>query len=70
MDVSSIIKRAGGVVAVARAINRHPSTISGWRRVPAEVAVDVAQLAGLEPSDIRPDVFRDPKSLAHGEIAA
>lgn len=61
MSVSTIIKRAGGVVAVARVIDRHPSTISGWRRIPAVFVVDIAHLARMSPEQVRPDIFREPR---------
>lgn len=60
MTVSDIIKRAGGPSAVARAVQRDHSTVVGWRRVPAEHARKVAELARLHPHEVRPDIYDPP----------
>ena len=63
MDKSSlteIIKRAGGRRAIARALGMTEQAVGQWRQVPPRWAVDVAAMAGMSPTEIRPDVFRDP----------
>lgn len=61
MDVREIIRRAGGTCAVAKKTSRSHSTVSLWKRVPAEIAVDVAAMAGISPEQVRPDIFREPR---------
>ena len=46
---------------VARTISRHHATVLQWRQVPAEHARAVAKLAGLHPSDVRPDLYDPPQ---------
>ncbi|WP_081477930.1 carph-isopro domain-containing protein [Komagataeibacter medellinensis] len=62
MSTREIIRRAGGVTKVASILGLHHSTVSLWvrRGVPAKYAVDIAAMAGLQPADVCPDVFRDP----------
>lgn len=60
MDIAEIIKRAGGVAKLARAIGRHHATVLRWKRVPAEHARTVAQLAGVPRHELRPDIFDPP----------
>lgn len=58
MDIKEIIKQAGGVAAVARAVGvKHPS-VCGWTRIPAEHVGAVAAISGLAPEIIRPDLAR------------
>ena len=60
MNVAEITKAAGGPVRVAKAIKRNHATVLQWRRVPAEHVRTVARLAGLDPSDVRPDLYDPP----------
>ena len=63
MDVTDIIKAAGGPSRIAREISRSHATVIGWQRgnrVPAEHARDVAKMAGLDPSQVRPDLYDAP----------
>ena len=64
MDVKEIIRLAGGVAHLARALGvRHPS-VSEWKRVPADRVQAVSALSGLPPHMIRPDVFSSPAAEA------
>ena len=53
------ITEAGGVTALARAINVTPQAISQWDRVPAEraIAVEQATKGKVTRQELRPDVF-------------
>ncbi len=53
------ITEAGGVTALARAINVTPQAISQWDRVPAEraIAVEQATKGKVTRQQLRPDVF-------------
>ena len=64
MQVREIIKAAGGASRVGREIGRHHATVLGWERVPAEHARQVAELAGVHPHDVRPDVYDPPPEPA------
>jgi DNA-binding transcriptional regulator YdaS (Cro superfamily) len=57
MDIRDIIRTAGGPSHLARLLGLRHSTISEWRRVPAEHVGPVAKASGLAPALIRPDVF-------------
>lgn len=57
IDVKSVVRLAGGTVFVARALGLTHSAVSQWRRVPAQHASKVADLAKIKPHDVRPDVF-------------
>ncbi len=54
LTVPEIIARAGGYVAVAQALGIARTTPYSWQEVPAIHVLRLAQLAGLEPRDIRP----------------
>ncbi|MGE4061978.1 MAG: pyruvate, phosphate dikinase [Rhodospirillaceae bacterium] len=57
------ITEAGGVTALARAINVTPQAISQWDRVPAEraIAVEQATKGKVTRQELRPDLFGEPK---------
>ena len=56
-SVHDIVRLAGGAKVIARAINRSPSGVPAWRRVPEEHVLTVAHLAGLHPHQVRPDLY-------------
>ena len=62
IDITAIVKRAGGDQAVAQAFGISWQAVQLWRksRVPAERVLKLSQLSGVEPNYIRPDVFGDP----------
>lgn len=43
---------------IADVLGLSPSTVSEWRRVPAHHVQRVAEITGLAPEVLRPDVFR------------
>lgn len=59
--VAKTVKKAGGPVALSRALGCSPQAISRWRRIPAERVLAVAEAAGMNPSDLRPDLYPPAK---------
>ena len=60
MDTKDIVDKAGGVYAVAEAFGITRQAVEQWiktNRVPAHQALAVADMAGLPPSQIRPDIY-------------
>lgn len=47
---------AGGVTRLARALHLLPSTIAKWQRVPQAHVQTIAQLYGIMPYELRPDL--------------
>lgn len=69
MDTKQIIAKAGGVVKVARALGlTHPS-VSVWKQVPPPHVRAVANMAGLHPSEVRPDLYDPPGAPQSAEAA-
>ncbi|GCD53066.1 transcriptional regulator [Acetobacter pasteurianus] len=66
--MKDLIKAAGGVTKVAKAVNRSHSTVSLWCRVPAEHVQTVSRLSGIPVWKIRPDVF--PAPISAGAVDA
>ena len=50
--------------AIARACGIRRQAVHNWRRVPPKRVLTVANLIGLTPEQIRPDVFK-PKKARH-----
>lgn len=50
------LEAAGGVSRLAAYLRLHPSTISGWRRVPAGYVLAISKLTGIAPRELRPDL--------------
>ncbi|TJV70314.1 MAG: helix-turn-helix domain-containing protein [Mesorhizobium sp.] len=46
--------------ALAAALRCSPSTISMWKRVPAERIGEVSRATGIPPEQLRPDIFGLP----------
>lgn len=68
MEIKQIINAAGGVVEVAKKVGRFHSTVSEWKRVPAEHVLAVSRLSGIPVWKIRPDVF--PAPISAGAVDA
>ena len=63
MGIKDIIAKAGGAVALARALGIKHSSVCDWRQVPAERLPEVARLTGIPPHELRPDlaeIFKAP----------
>jgi DNA-binding transcriptional regulator YdaS (Cro superfamily) len=60
MEMSEIIRRAGGLVKLAKAAGRHHATILGWTRVPPKHVKAVAKATGIPPHELRPDLWDPP----------
>ena len=52
------VKEAGGVSALAKALERTPAAVHQWRHngVPAEHCPVIERLTGVRCEDLRPDV--------------
>lgn len=52
-----IVEAAGGPRALARELGISHASICRWKRVPAERVLDVARIAKLRRSEVRPDIY-------------
>jgi DNA-binding transcriptional regulator YdaS (Cro superfamily) len=57
-SVRAAVKAAGGMRALARALEINYQSIQSWKRIPAERVVDVEQITGIPREKLRPDIFR------------
>lgn len=57
MSMNAIIKAAGGVTKLARALGLHHTTVMGWKEIPHWHAREVARLSGKTLNDVRPDIW-------------
>lgn len=62
--VREIASKAGGVVALSRALGLSRAAVSQWKRIPIERVIDVERLTGVPRADLRPDVFGDRPDIA------
>lgn len=53
---------------LAAALNIFPSALSQWTQVPATQAEKVAEITGIPPHELRPDVFRAPSKEQVGAV--
>jgi hypothetical protein len=60
MDVHQIVLKAGGPTSVGREMGISKQAVSRWTRCPAERAKRLAELAGVEPHVVRPDLYDPP----------
>ncbi len=57
IEIKTIAARAGGVVALSRALGLSRSAVSQWKTVPVLRVVEVERLTGIPRAELRPDVF-------------
>jgi DNA-binding transcriptional regulator YdaS (Cro superfamily) len=62
--VRAIRAKRGLPARIARHLGIKPQAVLQWGRVPAEHVVEIADLVGMSPSQIRPDVFKRVKRRA------
>jgi DNA-binding transcriptional regulator YdaS (Cro superfamily) len=55
--IQRAIDQAGGLVALAGLLRVAPSTLSEWRRIPAERVLAVEQASGVSRHELRPDLY-------------
>ena len=56
-EIQEAIDGAGGLSALARGVERTPSTVCEWKRVPAELVLRVECLSGIPRTRLRPDLY-------------
>src|SRR5688572_1493515 len=57
LGLQQAIEAAGGVSELARKIGIVQPSVSNWARIPAERVGTVAEITGLQPALLRPDLF-------------
>jgi len=65
--VTKAAANAGGLVKLADALGIKHQSFYSWERVPAERALEIARLAGVDPFEVRPDIYPAPSKT--GESA-
>lgn len=55
--IREIASKAGGVVALSKALGRSRAAVTQWRRVPAEHVIRVEALTGVSRQELRPDLY-------------
>jgi TorA maturation chaperone TorD len=61
------IDAAGGISELARKIGIAQPSVSNWSRVPAERVAAVAEITGIDRTELRPDLF-DPSAEMKSQI--
>ncbi|WP_086639748.1 carph-isopro domain-containing protein [Acetobacter okinawensis] len=71
--LDKVICAAGGVTALARAVEVSPASICGWRRrgrIPFNRIPDVSKATGIKISELCPEFFaEDVRPATNGELA-
>ncbi len=63
MDIREIIEQAGGAVALAERLGISKTAVYNWKIVPPLRVNEVAEITGLAPHEIRPDIFKEPSKV-------
>lgn len=53
--------RQFGVSQLAKALGITHGAVSQWRRIPAERALEIERITGIPRSELRPDLYPEPK---------
>ena len=63
-SIDLVVDKAGGAPALSKSLGITIQAISGWRKrgyVPSDRIYQIVQITGLEPEQVRPDLFADIK---------
>lgn len=55
--VQKAIKKAGGIVALGRALGITHNAIYSWKRIPSERVREVEAITGIPRHELRPDLY-------------
>lgn len=61
--IAEVLKKGGGVGAVAKALNMSAEGVRLWRargQIPASRVVELEQLTGVPRAQLRPDLYGPP----------
>ena len=64
MDIQDIVKKAGGTKHVSTALGLTYQAVHKWESVPSKHVWRVAQMAGMSPEDVRPELFTPAERVA------
>ena len=75
MEMTELIERAGGVMALARIAGVHHSTVVFWRRkghvATVDRAITISDRLGIPRHELRPDIWSPPETRRdNGALAA
>jgi len=70
MDIKDVAKKAGGVVALSKALGLSRGAVSQWQIVPSDRVLAVCTLAGWQvtPHQLRPDLYPHPCDALPDEL--
>lgn len=60
--VTKAAANVGGLVKLADALGIKHQSFYSWERVPAKRVLKVARLAGIDPCEVRPDIYPAPSN--------
>jgi pyruvate kinase len=60
--LTQAFERRGAVTRVAKALGISTAAVSTWRKVPKSRVPAVAEVLGVPPHDLRPDLYDPPAS--------
>lgn len=63
-QIREIASKAGGVVALSKALGLSRAAVSQWTRVPIERVIEVERLTGVPREVLRPDVYATEPSAS------
>ena len=55
--LTEVIRKAGGVNALARGLGVSPQAVSQWRQIPVRHVLSIERITGVAREDQRPDVY-------------
>ncbi|HUN01078.1 MAG TPA: YdaS family helix-turn-helix protein [Halothiobacillus sp.] len=55
--LDSVLQIRGAVTRIAAACNISTAAVSQWRKVPKKHLLEVSQVSGLPPEQLRPDLM-------------
>lgn len=68
--VAKAAEKAGGLVKLAEALGIKHQSFYSWDRVPAGRALEIARIAEVDPSIIRPDIYPSASPAASSAVVA
>lgn len=55
--IREIAGKAGGVVALSKALGRSRAAVTNWKRIPSDHVLAVEALTGVPRQELRPDLY-------------
>lgn len=62
--IKQVLLKAGGAAKLAAHLKIKSPSIYSWKKIPPARVLDVSEITGIPPYELRPDIFPAPEKIS------